>query len=1469
VNGRFFWQSASLLLLSVLASFPPAQAAAPLLPPEQSRPRPLSSSNTALNSQWTPVGPSQIITSQYGPVTGRVSALAVDPSDPTGNTVYLGATGGGVWKSTNAAGRAASVTFTPTTDSIPGENYTTSDLGSLTIGALSVQPNPSSGILPVILAGTGDPNDATDSYYGDGILRSTDGGNSWTLIAHSSDNQFGPGQDWSFFGLSFSGFAWSTTSPNLVVAAVSSALESQFVNAGYGGDAMMGLYYSVDAGITWRLAVIADGPNQTIQSPIIDFGSGFTGSPATSVIWNPFRRVFIAGIRRHGYYQSTDGVNWTRLANQPGPGLNATNCPALPGSPGAASCPIFRGALAFQPATGDTFALTTDLSNRDTGLFQDICISVNGACTTPLAFANQLPSAALEAGSGSTVIPRADYNLSLAAIPQPNDTLLFAGTQDIYRCSLGAGCSWRNATNTNTCAAAQVSPAQHAIAWVPGTSILFFGNDGGLWRSPDLVNQQQAPCDPDDSAHFDNLNPAVGAASTGSIAELTNFAQDSTSPTTLLASAAQNGTALANAPSAPWQQALPISAAYTAIDAANPQNWYATSGPGVSISLCTQGSNCAPADFQPAITEAQVANDGLALIFSAVFTLDSADSKNLLVGTCRIWRVAANGSASTAISPMLDGDNAPACQSGSSANAQIRSLAASGTLAGQSDNAERIYAGMAGYMDGGGTAAGHLYTALVTPTSIASTTTWSDISKSPVINNYFGDPFNPGRFAVSAVAIDPHDPTGQTIYAGIAGFSGQGMMEFTSEPVLYASTDAGQHWTNITANLPAAPLNSLAIDPNDPEILYAGTDVGVYVTTTVSQCSAGGSMCWNVYGTGLPAAPVRQLLPYTGSGQTLLRAATYGRGMWQIGLASQSQTQGNTATATLAPVSLNFAPIPIQTTSPYQSVTLTNTGSADLQIGQITITGAFLQQNGCPAALSANQTCTIQVAFAPTSSGPSGGTLTVLANVAGGQLTASLSGQGTSAAAVILTPSRMTFASTLVGSQSPTQYLTVANTGGTSISLQTPTLAGPFLLTVNTCAATLPTDTSCTVGIAFAPIVDGSAVGQFSITDDVGTQTAPLLGTGTTGPTDILSPLALTFATQSIGTTSAPQSVTLTNNGDTALTLIQGAITANFAVNNLCGASLAPHSTCALQVTFNPSAVGPVTGELVVQDELHSQTVLLNGSGIAPGGSVGLTPSVLNFGPEGVNASSAPQTVTLTNNSSAPISSPTAQITGDFALNDNTCTAALAPGDRCTLQVLFHPETTGPRAGVLTLSSASLSNPAASQLNGSGMDFRVAVDGSSSQIVVAGNTATYLLQIIPVGQSSGAVSLTCAGAPTSSQCTLNPSSVTLAPGVTSTVTVTIATGAAAPAANLRAFHVAGLTVASLLPLSLGFRRRLRLFSLLFCAAALATTGCGVAITGGSGSGPSIASVGAGNYTLTIAAAAPGVQHAVTLSLTVE
>src|SRR5262245_47457931 len=110
--------------------------------------RSLRKNSTAAN--WSPIGP--------GNIGGRITAIAVHPFDP--NIIYIGAAAGGVFQSTDGGNN-----WFPIFDDQP----------SLSIGALAIDPNKPE----IIYAGTGEANGSFDSYAGDGIYKSTDGGLTW------------------------------------------------------------------------------------------------------------------------------------------------------------------------------------------------------------------------------------------------------------------------------------------------------------------------------------------------------------------------------------------------------------------------------------------------------------------------------------------------------------------------------------------------------------------------------------------------------------------------------------------------------------------------------------------------------------------------------------------------------------------------------------------------------------------------------------------------------------------------------------------------------------------------------------------------------------------------------------------------------------------------------------------------------------------------------------------------------------------------------------------------------------------------------------------------------------------------------------------------------------------------------------------------------------------------------------------
>ncbi|GAC1419938.1 MAG: hypothetical protein NVSMB62_13290 [Acidobacteriaceae bacterium] len=1443
-----------------------------------------------LSAAWIPLGPYQVATPRYGLVTGRVTSIAIDPADPTGNTVYLGTTGGGVWKSTNAAGPQASVTFAPLTDTLPvfSANSGTPAIPSLSIGALSVANG-------VLLAGTGDPNDALDSYYGEGILRATDGGLTWTLIRRSLDGVAG---NHSFIGLGVAGFAWSTLSPSLVVAAFSQSAEGALNNAPDTTNSVMGLYYSTDAGLTWQMAVLQDGA-QIVQTPL-PTGGNLGGNAATAVVWNALRGRFYAAVRYHGYYESVDGTVWTRLAQQPGAGLTPTACPTNPSGTGSPACPIFRGALAVQPVTGDTFALTVDGKNLDQGLWQDTCNSPapGAACpTADISFGTRLNSTALETSAVNTAIPQGDYNLTLDALPSGTDTILFAGTVDLFRCTLAGGCALRNTTNArNGCGApAMVAPAQHAIAALanPNTPLVFFGNDGGLWRSIDGVNQGGTPCSPDDVTHFQNLNAGIG-----SLAEIVSFAQHPTDPNTLLAGLGPNGTAatsVASTTSTPWPQLSPGEGGTVAIDPANPNNWYLSTQAGVSLLACPNGSACTPASFSqaPTIGYPQVAND--ASLIAPPFLLDPGLTSDVLIGTCRVWRgPAQDGSSwpgSNALSTLLSGPQNPSCSA--STNGFLRALAAggpaSGSVAAQNAGSATLYAGLAGRQDGGGTAAGgHIFTTSSGSTASGSTT-WTDIARNPVSNDAANAGlFNPGGFDISSVTADRHDATGKTLYATVMGFTGNSI----SAPHLYGSTDGGVHWLNLSSNLPNAPANKVIVDPNDANTLYVALDTGIYVTTSITTCAS--ANCWSIYGTALPNAPVVDLqaapaMP-TGDGRLgMLRAATYGRGIWSIPLLNA--VTPTAAAISLTPTALSFGTQAVSTASSAQTVTVTNSGSIALTITSLSLTSDFAQTNTCTTGpLSPGVSCRVTVQFLPTATGTRTGVLTVYGNVAGGQATVQLSGIGTPPAAIILNPILLTYPASTVGSTSPVQNITVSNTGGTPATLGTAAVTGDFIITANTCGATLAGSTGCTVSVTFKPTAPGTRTGNFTISSSVGTQTAALSGTGTLPATDALSPTTLAFPAQQLNTLSSAQSVTLTNNGDVALQLIAASIAAgDFAIVNACGNSLNAHASCTMQVAFAPKAVGPQTGTLTVSDQYRSQSVTLSGTGVAPPG-VSLSPAArLDFGAIGIGSTSAAQTVTLTNNGGLPLAIQSFALTGDFAIPSgaNTCGISLAPATACTLQLVFTPSVGGTRTGTLTVNDNAAGSPQTIALTGTGIDFALAPNGPTSFTITAGQQAVYPLLLSSAAGVPGSVTFTCAPIPAHATCDVNPATASL--GGTTTIAVTVATSVAG--ARLHApFAFPALpgspetiVFATLLPLGLTAARRRMTAARLRAALGAATllsllliAGCSAnRLIPGSGTPPGGGGTGgaaptpAGTYTLTITATSAGLTRTVDLTLNVQ
>ena len=226
---------------------------------------PLAASAAALptaNLNWRETGPSV--------AGGRVAAVAGSSSDP--NLYYLGAAGGGVWKSTDAG-----AAWTPVFDS--------QSVGS--IGAIAIDPSENQ----TVWVGTGESNPRNDVSYGDGVYKSTDGGKSWTNVGLRGTRYI-------------SRILIDPSDPNHVIVG---ALGNVFANS-----PERGAYVTFDGGKTWSKTLDV-GPSSGVSDLAM---SPRTPNVIYAGVWEFQRRpwTFRSGGEQDGIYRSSDGGRtWTRL----------------------------------------------------------------------------------------------------------------------------------------------------------------------------------------------------------------------------------------------------------------------------------------------------------------------------------------------------------------------------------------------------------------------------------------------------------------------------------------------------------------------------------------------------------------------------------------------------------------------------------------------------------------------------------------------------------------------------------------------------------------------------------------------------------------------------------------------------------------------------------------------------------------------------------------------------------------------------------------------------------------------------------------------------------------------------------------------------------------------------------------------------------------------------------------------------
>jgi parallel beta-helix repeat protein len=378
------------------------------------------------------------------------------------------------------------------------------------------------------------------------------------------------------------------------------------------------------------------------------------------------------------------------------------------------------------------------------------------------------------------------------------------------------------------------------------------------------------------------------------------------------------------------------------------------------------------------------------------------------------------------------------------------------------------------------------------------------------------------------------------------------------------------------------------------------------------------------------------------------------------------------------------------------------------------------------------------------------------------------------------------------------------------------------------------------------------------------------------------SALSLSFANQLVGTTSSSQAVTVTNPGNTAVTVCKITASGDYIQTNTCGSSLAAGGMCGLNLAFAPSGRGIRDGfvQLISSDGGSPQFVLLSGKGVAPVASLSI--AILGFGPQLVGTTSAPQVVTLSNTGDAPLAVSSIAASGDFG-QSNTCGSSLDPGLNCNLNITFAPTAAGIRNGDVTVTDSAPGSPRKITLTGTGTDFLLGAvaGGATTATVNAGETAHYNLQIAPDG-FTGMVALACSGAPATTDCTVSSPSLNLDDPVTpKPFSVSVSTMArsmmlpptgmpiAPTPLRVPVIQLISLTIVLLLmALGLSTTRNERKVCVTAVGAtilflAVLTNGCN-----GTNTNP-MTGTPKGTYTLTVTGTANGVHRTLTLTLIVK
>jgi len=851
-------------------------------------------------SGWQPAGPDgssaiglvvneSTAGTQKSVFSGRVTALAISPTCTGTKTcpMLVGAAGGGIWRTGTALAKKVKWTSS------------NSGLGSSAIGSIAFDPSDATG--QTVYAGTGEPNGSSDSEAGVGLYKSTDGGQTWSLVTGSTATNAPCADNPSSLTCSVS------TGRSIGAVAVDPADDQHIfigtdvarhgassVNGGRftpPGAAQVGLYESTDGGASFDPVLILD---QDVVDPTNAGGGDFFrgGVSDVELYQNDGETQVYAAAFDYGVFRRSNTLDGDT-------DFHEIFTSAGGGTVGNSS--FSRTEMSINPDGGALRAYVGDTGDGSEADFYTVADANVTAATLDTGGTNggwtkQSDSTNGTAGFGSYnyCVGQCSYDMPVYSPPGAPDVVyiggamqydeIFGGDPIPFRSNGRAiqrseddGASFTDMTIDSK--GTSLHPDQHAIVSSPlDPNIVFIGNDGGVWRLDGTFDNASAQCAgrglsgadlTDCQSWLSKVPHTISSLNDGlQTLQFQSLSLNPKKPKEILGGTQDNGThATSNAKK--WSVTIFGDGGQSGFNAANPKiTMHTFFSPNGDVNF--KGFKETGWDFMagPLLASGEGAS------FYVPLMADPVVGGTWFVGLQHVWRTLDNAGSQAQLDSQCNEFTGTGPFDATCGDWEPIGDDLSSTTFGMDKNP-----GSSGYVVALGRTAsdhntlwaglrrGRVFVSKNADTANAASVTWDRID----------DSTTPERF-VSGIAVDPANAnhayisfSGYDAYATAAGTATGHVFDVLYDPGTHTAT-----WTDISHDLGDQPITGIAFDSVKGD-LYVSTDFGVDVLSPVSSDTT-----WEPASTGLPTVAVWGLTIDTA--HRVLYAATHGRSAWVLNL---------------------------------------------------------------------------------------------------------------------------------------------------------------------------------------------------------------------------------------------------------------------------------------------------------------------------------------------------------------------------------------------------------------------------------------------------------------------------------------------------------------------------------------------------------------------------------------------------------